>query len=97
MIRWRACRVRVTRGAELLHEDEDSRLAIDGGAILVSYLDEEGPVVLEGREQAAGRFELVARSRPRRATLALAPDGRSLEGQWCEPGQSGEWRIDLVE
>lgn len=94
---WIACSVRLDADGELLHEDEDARLALDGGGILVAYMDEEGPVVLEGRRAAAGRFELVARSRPRRATLVLAVNRRSLTGDWHERGRDGTWRIDLPE
>jgi len=89
--------VRLEQGGDLLHEDGDSRLRIAEGSILVAYMDEDGPVVLEGRETSAGRFELVARSRPRRATLALAEDRRSLAGEWLERGRGGVWRIELVE
>jgi hypothetical protein len=87
--------VRLEQDGELLHEDPDSRLRIAEGAILVAYMDEDGPVVLEGRETSAGRFELGARSRPRRATLAFAHDRRSLAGEWSERGSRGAWRIEL--
>jgi hypothetical protein len=92
---WRGCRVRLERGGEILPEDDEGRLRIADGAILVAYMDEEGPVVLEGRETGAGCFELVARSRPRRATLALAGDGRSFAGEWRERGESGGFWIEL--
>jgi hypothetical protein len=95
--RWCACRVRLEQGGELLCEDPDSRVGIEAGSILVAYMDEEGPVVLEGRETAAGRFELTARSRPRRATLAFAGDGRHLAGEWRERGSHGLWRIELAD
>jgi hypothetical protein len=97
VISWVGCSVRLDADGELLHEDEDSRLGLDGAAIFVAYMDEEGPVVLEGRQAGPGRFELVARSRPRRATLALDRDRRSLSGEWRERDQSGSWRIDLAE
>jgi hypothetical protein len=93
--RWCACHVRLEQGGELLHEDLDSRLGMEDGSILVAYMDEDGPVVLEGRETAAGRFELTARSRPRRATLVFAADRRSLAGEWSERGSRGAWRIEL--
>ncbi len=95
--RWCACRVRLEQGGEILHEDPDSLVGIDEGSILVAYMDEDGPVVLEGRETAVGRFELSARSRPRRATLALARDRRTLAGEWQERGRSGGWRIELSD
>jgi hypothetical protein len=89
--------VLLERGGEVLHEDPDSRVGIDEGSILVAYMDEDGPVVLAGRETAADRFELTARSRPRRATLAFAQDRRTLAGEWQERGQSGRWRIELSD
>jgi hypothetical protein len=92
---WLACRVRIEEGGELLHEDADARLRIDDGSILVAFMDDEGPVVLEGREREAGRFELAARSRPRSATLVQSGAGRSLAGEWLERGRTGAWRIDL--
>jgi len=92
---WLACRVRVEEGGELLHEDADARLRIDDGSILVAFMDDEGPVVLEGREREPGRFELEARSRPRSATLVQGGAGRSLAGEWLERGRTGAWRIDL--
>ena len=94
---WCTCRVRLEQGGELLHEDPDSRVRIDGGSILVAYMDEDGPVVLEGRETTAGRFELTARSRPRRATLAFAEGGRRLVGEWHERGSRGGWWIELSD
>jgi len=95
--RWCACRVRLEQGDELLHEDPDSRLGLGEGSILVAYMDEDGPVVLEGRETSAGCFELTARSRPRRATLAFAEDRRHLAGEWRERGLHGGWRIELSD
>ena len=95
--RWCACRVRLEQGGELLHEDPDSRVAVEAGSILVAYMDEDGPVVLEGRETDTGRFELTARSRPRRATLAFAGDRRSLAGEWRDRGSHGLWRIELAD
>ncbi len=97
VISWVGCSVRLDAGGELLHEDEDSRLGLDGAAIFVAYMDEEGPGVLEGRQAGLGRFELVARSRPRRATLSFAMDRRSLSGEWRERDLSGSWRIELAE
>ena len=92
---WLACRVRIEEGGELLHEDADARLRIDDGSILVAFMDDEGPVVLEGRERESGRFELAARSRPRSATLVQSGAGKSLAGEWLERGRSGAGRIEL--
>ena len=96
MSRWLACCVRIEEGGELLHEDPDARLCLDPGSILLAFMDDEGPVVLEGREREAGRFELTARSRPRSATLVLDGTRRSLAGEWLERGRTGAWRIDLA-
>jgi hypothetical protein len=95
--RWCACRVRLEQGGRVLHEDPDSRVRIEEGSILVAYMDEDGPVVLEGRETTAGRFELTARSRPRRATLAFAGNRKHLAGEWNERGSCGGWRIELSD
>lgn len=88
-----ACRIVVTYddGREAF-EDEDCDVALEDGQLLVTYWDERGPVVLQGvwRESA---FDVVARSRPSRATLVQSGD--VLEGTWQERDESGGLRIEL--
>ena len=96
MPRYLCCRASVGSDAgepELLDDDVDVELA--DGRILVSYFDDQGPVVLQGQETAPGRYALSARSRPRKAELVLAGD--RLEGRWWEASASGSLRIDLGE
>ena len=76
-------------------EDDDADVDLGEGRILLSYFDDHGPVVMQGRETAPGRFELSARSRPRKAELAARGD--RLEGRWWEARASGSLRIDLGE
>jgi len=96
--RWSHSRVRIVYDdGSPDHADDDSDVGIEGGQIVVAYMDDEGPVVLAGREQAPGHFELVARSRLRRATLVRSSDGRTLAGAWNERERGGEWSVDLGE
>jgi hypothetical protein len=77
------------------HEDDDADVGIEDGQIVVSYMDDEGPVVLAGRVQTPGHFDLVARSRLRRATLVRSADGRTLAGAWSERERRGNWLVEL--
>ena len=93
MASYSSCRVRVTYddGRETF-EDDDCDVSLDTGDLLITYWDERGPVVLAGTATEGG-FELVARSRPRRATLARSGD--VLEGTWRERDETGGLRIEL--
>lgn len=76
------------------HEDDDSDLQLGDGRLLLSYWDECGAVVLVGSETEPGRYELSARSRPRRGTLRReAP--RSFAGSWQEGDESGSLRVEI--
>lgn len=71
-----ACRVELAAlgGADAFACD-DAEVWIEGEAILISYFDEDGIVVLEGRtDEKSGGWALGARSRPRRATLDRASE-----------------------
>jgi hypothetical protein len=96
MPRYLCCRARVGSddGAAAI-ADDDADVDLGEGRILVSYFDDEGPVVLQGLETTPGRFELAARSRPRKAELAL--EGDRLEGRWWEARRAGSLRIELGE
>jgi hypothetical protein len=75
-------------------EDDDCEVALEDGQILVTYWDERGPVVLQGKQQG-DVFEVVARSRPSNATLTRRGD--IFEGRWEELGDTGGLRIELSE
>ncbi len=96
MPRWSRCHVRIAcDDGSPDHEDDDADVGIEAGQIVISYMDDEGPVVLAGREQEPGSFELVARSRLRRATLVRSSDGRTLAGAWSERERGGKWLVEL--
>ena len=94
MPRYSNCRVCVTdeTGAPPF-EDDDGDVELAPGGILVAYFDDRGPVVMQGVETQTGRFELKARSRPRKAELAL--EGSRLEGRWWEATAAGTLEIEL--
>ncbi len=74
--------------------DDDVDVSIEDGRILLTYFDDQGAVVFEGREEAPGHYELTARSRPRRAQLRRTDD--VLEGSWREGNSTGSLRIELT-
>ena len=97
MARWSGCQIRVTGEAEPFFDD-DCDVQLEGDSLVVSYFDSEGPLVFVGSPSDGGtRFDLVCRSRPRRATLERSADGRSLEGRWTERELSGTLHIVLGE
>jgi hypothetical protein len=91
------CRVEVAAwGEREAWVCEDAEVWIEGDAILISYFDEDGIVVLEGRADPPAGWQLAARSRPRRATLtAIENDPRSYTGRIEEQGESGSWALRL--
>ena len=93
MSRYSECRVVVEYddGREAF-EDEDCDVALEEGQLLVTYWDERGPVVLQGILRGSA-YEVVARSRPSRATLTR--EGGVLEGSWEERDDRGRLRIEL--
>jgi len=76
-------------------EDADSALQLAGGELLLSYWDEHGAVVFAGSEAAPGRFELTARSRPRRCTLQRE-DSRTFTGSWVQGDECGTLRVEIA-
>ena len=92
------CRVLVTYddGRECF-EDDDCDVSVEEDLLLVTYWDERGPVVLQGKgleERGQGdTFDVVARSRPRRLTLVRTGD--VFEGTWVERDDTGGLRIEL--
>ena len=97
LLQYSGCRVAVGAAADQPDfEDDDADLALGDGQLLLSYWDEQGAVVFAGVEARPGRFELTARSRPRRATLERAGP-RRLVGRWEEAGASGTLCVELPE
>jgi hypothetical protein len=74
-------------------EDDDAELQLDEGALLLTYWDDEGVVVLVGAERAPGEYDWRARSRPRRGTLRRV-DARTFTGVWEQGGECGTLRIE---
>ncbi len=95
MASFSGCRVTIDYGdARGVVEDEDADLQVEGDRLLLSYWDERGVVVLIGAESAPGRWELHARSRPRRCSLARE-GARTFTGSWVEGDESGSLRVEI--
>ena len=75
---------------------DDAEVWIEEDSILVSYFDDEGMVVLEGRPEAPDGWRLTARSRPWRAFLRpIGEAPGSFAGEIDEQGEVVAWRIRL--
>ncbi len=75
---------------------DDAEVWIERDAMLVSYFDDDGIVVLEGRADGASGWTLAARSRPRRAFLSpIGEDPGDYAGTIEEQGESARWRLRL--
>jgi hypothetical protein len=95
MPRFLACRAEVGfDDGSPVFTDDDVDVEIEDGRILLTYFDERGAVVFQGREESPGRYALSARSRPRKAELAKS--GAVLEGSWREGDETGSLRIELL-
>lgn len=70
---------------------------IDGGKIVIEYMDGSNRLTFAGTELAPGHFKLEATTHRGSATLHRFPDDDILVGWWVEEGQQGLWRIDLDE
>ena len=77
-------------------EDDDSDLHLSEGGLVLSYWDEHGAVVFAGAEAEPGRFELTARSRPRRCTLQRE-DSRTFIGSWVQGEECGTLRVEIPD
>jgi hypothetical protein len=87
------CRVVVTYDdGRARFEDDDCDVSLEDDELLVTYWDERGPVVLQGRDRGES-FAVTARSRPSTATLRR--QGGVFEGTWRERDDSGRLRIEL--
>lgn len=84
---------------------DDAEVWMEGHAILVSYFDEDGIVVLEGLSENGSDYTLMARSRPRSATLArVSGEGvggdaavfpEEYVGSISEQGETAHWKLTL--
>lgn len=94
---WSGCRVSVldASGAVVASADDAEVSLDDAGELLVSFFDDDGPLVFHGCADPAGEFDLWCRGRPRRATLCFRADHSRLEGGWRERDATGTWRIEL--
>jgi len=111
MTQYGGCRVVVEfDDGRATHEDDDADVQLEAApapgasepsapstdAMLVSYWDDQGPVVMAGARDEQGRFALTGRSRPR--TALLRREGpRSFVGTWSEGGAGGTLRVELPE
>lgn len=77
-------------------EDDDADLQLGDGALLLTYWDDDGVVVLAGAEIEPGAFDWMARSRPRRGTLRRV-DARTFTGVWEQGGDCGTLRVELPD
>ncbi len=93
------CRVEVERSeTRETFECDDADVWIEDESILISYFDDEGMVILEGRPDDEAGWRLSARSRPRQAFLKpMAEDPCSFTGEIDEQGEVTIWRLRLGE
>jgi hypothetical protein len=91
------CRVEVAESeTREAFECDDAEVWIEEKSILISYFDDEGIVVLEGRPDEASGWTLSARSRPRQAFLKPMTDSPgSYIGEINEQGEVAGWRLRL--
>jgi hypothetical protein len=96
--KWTGCQVEVfADDGAVLFDDDDCDVRLREQILIVSYFDDEGPLVFEGRGSDDGSYELWCRGRPRKARLSLSPDQSRFEGAWIEGDERGSWRILLGE
>ena len=93
---WSGCDVRVLDAAgAALYQDDDCDVRLDGDSLVVTYFDDEGPLVFSGLRKDDGSFDLWCRGRVRRGSLAFSPEGDALQGEWSEGEERGRWHIAL--
>ena len=93
---WSGCRIRIVSDQHgLVCEDDDADLRIDEAGLELTYWDERGAVVFSGPPPEDEGYELVCRSRPRRATLRCPGQAKRLEGRWSEGDECGSWSVEL--
>lgn len=84
------------RAEEPAFEADDAEVWLEAAWILVSYFDDDGMVVFEGRADGEGGYELAARSRPWRAFLRPMADAPgSFAGEIDAQGESVAWQLVL--
>jgi hypothetical protein len=94
--KWTGCVVEVlAEDGSVLFDDDDCDVRLREEILIVSYFDDEGPLVFEGRRSDAGSYELWCRGRPLRGHLELSSDRTRFEGAWVQGDDRGSWRIRL--
>ena len=74
---------------------DSCEVRISKDEIVVSYDDEDGPVVYKGKNKGDGHFDLRARKVEGQASLHMFEGSHILEGFWKEGIKKGMWRIML--
>ena len=93
---WSDCKADIIYYDEEADIDEPCEVRIDKDEIIVSYDDEDGPVVYKGKNNGNGHFNLKAPEINGQASLHRFKDGEILEGFWIEGSNKGMWRIRLA-
>ena len=96
-VHYAECQVEVEEsGAREAFECDDAEVWIENDAILISYFDHEGIVVLEGQPDDNSGWTLSARSRPWRAFLKpMSEASGNFAGEIGEQGEVATWRLRL--
>jgi hypothetical protein len=92
---WQNCRVDIFYYDGIADTGEPCEVRIDKDEIVVSYDDEDGPVVYKGKNKGDGHFDLRARKIEGQASLHMSEGSHILEGFWKEGINKGMWRITL--
>lgn len=79
------------------YENEDCEVRIeDNGDIVVSYEDDDGYTLYQGKDNGNGHYILECQKLRAKATLhQIHGSSRFLEGSWIEEGARGFWKITL--
>lgn len=76
-------------------EDWPCEVRFDDEGIVVSYWDDNGPVVYKGRMMGEGHYRLESARPEGEANLHCFRGGILFDGWWNEDGAEGMWRIKL--
>ncbi len=78
----------------LKHENCEVRIE-ESGDIVVSYEDDDGYTVYQGKGHGSGHYILELPKLQAKATLHRLHGSRFLEGSWIEEGTHGFWETTL--